>query len=177
MAAGIFEGHSRRIRSRDSLRIVFLILLIIWPLAEIAAAIVVANAIGVLWCILLLIASWPVGSWLMRAEGRAVLTRLRAALTNPSPRGPGSEVADGALALLAGPLLIVPGFITDLLGLALLVPAVRSRLAPALVHRLGDRLTRRAQRTGRRPRQPYDVDSTASDAPPTAPGDRPQLHG
>jgi UPF0716 protein FxsA len=156
---------------------VFLILLIAWPLAEIVAAIAVAHAIGVLWCILLLIASWPVGSWLMRAEGRAVLTRLRSALSGPSQPGAGSEVAAGALALLAGPLLIVPGFITDLLGLALLVPAVRNRLAPALVRRLGGDMSRRGQWGGRRPRQPYDIDSTAYDAAPTPPGDRSQLHG
>jgi UPF0716 protein FxsA len=144
-------------------------LFVLWPLVELAAAIAVAHAIGVLLTVLLLVAGWPVGTWLMRAEGRATLRRIRAALA--AGRSPGVEAVDGALALAAGPLLIVPGFITDVLGLALLVPPVR-RAAVALVARRGRRrFQRRGGGFGGGARRAYDVDSTARDL------DSPQLPG
>jgi UPF0716 protein FxsA len=141
--------------------------LILWPVAEIAAAIVVAHAIGVLLTVLLLIAGWPVGTWLMRAEGRATLRRIRAALA--AGRSPGPEAVDGALALAGGPLLIVPGFITDVLGLALLVPLVRRRAVALVVRRGRGRFGGRPGGSGAR--RDYDVDSTAHDL------DSPQLPG
>jgi UPF0716 protein FxsA len=148
-----------------------LALFILWPIAELAAAIAVAHAIGVLLTVLLLVAGWPVGTWLMRAEGRATLRRIRAALAAGRWAGGADTAVDGALALAGGPLLIVPGFITDVLGLALLVPLVR-RWAVALVVRRGRRRSqRRGGGFGGGSRRAYDVDSTARDL------DSPQLPG
>jgi UPF0716 protein FxsA len=146
-----------------------LALFILWPLAELVAAIAVAHAIGVLLTVLLLVAGLPVGTWLMRAEGRATLRRIRAALA--AGRSPGVEAVDGALALAGGPLLIIPGFITDVLGLALLVPLVRRRVVALLVRRGRGRFQRRGGGFGGGPRRSYDVDSTARDL------DSPQLPG
>lgn len=149
-----------------------LLVLVLWPLAELAAAIAVAHAIGVLWCVILLLAGWPAGSWLLRAEGRTTLRRFREALA--TGRAPGAEVADRALALLAGPLLIVPGFITDVIAVALLVRPLRRALAGRLMLGARSRFVARAAGFRRGARRPYDVDSTAHDA---GPSDRPQLHG
>src|SRR3979411_3258961 len=95
-------------------------LFVAWPIAELFVIIKVADAIGTLETIALLIASWPIGTWAMRSQGRAVWRRMSAAATAGRP--PGREVLDGALILIGGVLLMVPGFITDALGIALLLP-------------------------------------------------------
>ncbi len=153
----------------------FIAVFLVWVVAEIAAAVAVADLVGVLWCILLLLAGWPVGGWLLRAEGRAVLARLRDTLAAGRPPGPG--LLDGGLALLAGALFIVPGFVTDALALVLLVPAARRGLGRWLVAHAQSRLVSRAAHFARGARRDYDVDATASDATPRPRGDRPQLHG
>jgi UPF0716 protein FxsA len=139
----------------------FLVLLICWPVAELFVAIKVAEAIGVLLTILLLFASWPIGSWALRSQGRAAWRRLSVAVTEGRP--PGREVLDGALVLVGGVMLIIPGFITDVLGAAmLLLPsrAVFRRLLERNFH------SRAVSRTVRFTQRQYDVDSTAQDVEP-----------
>jgi UPF0716 protein FxsA len=140
---------------------VALLLLICWPIAELYVAIRVADAIGVLLTVILLIAGWPVGIWLVRAEGRTAWRRLRAAAIITG-RPPGREVLDGALILVGGSLLIVPGFITDVLGLLLLLPPTRWLARIGLVRNFQSRLVLRATRFGGPP-PTHDVDSTATD--------------
>ena len=147
---------------------VALLLLILWPLAELFVAIKVAEAVGVLLTVILLIAGWPVGLWLTKAEGRAAWRRLSAAVAAGRP--PGREVVDGALVLAGGVLLMIPGFITDVVGLALLAPT-RALARAAVMRNFQSRLVRAATRVARSPRSTYDVDSTATDL------ERPQLHG
>lgn len=142
---------------------VIALLMIAWPVVEILVAIKVAQLIGVLATILLLLAGWPVGIWVVRAEGRAAWRRLQAAVA--AGRRPAREVADGALALLGGTLLIVPGFITDFLALLLLAPPTRALARVALQHNIRGRFVTRV--AGTTPgRSAYDVDSTASDVDP-----------
>ncbi len=136
------------------------LLLILWPVAEIFVAIKIAEAIGVLATVLLLMAGWPVGVWLVRAEGRAAWGRLGSAVAAGRP--PGREVLDGALVLTGGGLLIVPGFITDVIGILLLAPPTRSLARSAIVRNFQSRLVVQATRFSRPP-SAYDVDSTASD--------------
>jgi UPF0716 protein FxsA len=144
-----------------------LLLVIAWPIAEVYVAIQIAEAIGVLWMLLLLIASWPIGGWALRSRGRAAWRRLGDAVAVGRP--PGREVLDGSLIVLGGMLLIVPGFITDALGALLLLPPTRTLLRRALVRNFQSRLVVRAARVTRRP-PAYDVDSTATDV------DQPRLH-
>jgi UPF0716 protein FxsA len=141
-----------------------LALFIFWLAAELLVAIQVASAIGVLATVVLLIAAWPVGSWALRSQGSAAWRRLAAALSEG--RTPTREVVDGALILAGGTLLMVPGFITDALGICLLLGPTRALLRPLLVRNLQSRLVARAVRFTRKP---YDVDSTARDI------DQPQL--
>jgi UPF0716 protein FxsA len=139
--------------------LIALALLILWPVAELLLAIKVAQLIGLLDTILLLIISWPIGVWAMRSQGRAVWRRLRAALAAGKP--PAEEVLEGALVLIGGVLMILPGFIGDVIGgLLLLGPSRR------LSRRVTARLARaRIIQAGRfaRPGQSYDVESTATD--------------
>jgi UPF0716 protein FxsA len=145
-----------------------LLLLILWPIAELFVAIKVAEAIGVLLTVVLLIIGWPLGLWLTKAQGGAAWRRLSAAVAEGRP--PGREAIDGALILLGGVMLIIPGFITDALGLCLLLPPTRRLARAAIARNFQSRLVVTATRFARSPRSSYDVDSTASDV------DRPQLH-
>jgi UPF0716 protein FxsA len=138
----------------------FLLLLLIWPIAEVFVAIKVADAIGVLYTLLLLIVTWPVGTWALRSQGRAAWRRLGDAIAAGRP--PGREVLDGALVLVGGVLLIIPGFITDAIGICLLLPPTRLLMRGLLVRNLQSRLVLQATRFSRQS-QPYDVESTATD--------------
>jgi UPF0716 protein FxsA len=143
-----------------------LLLLIAWPVAELFVVIKVAEAIGVLDTIVLLILGWPLGVWAIRTEGAAVLRRMTVAIAEQ--RTPAREVLDGVLVLLGGLLLIIPGFITDALGIVLLLPptriAARSILGRNLQSRFVTRTVRFASRSG-----PFDAEATATDI------DQPQL--
>jgi UPF0716 protein FxsA len=143
-----------------------LLLLVLWPVAELIVIIKVAEAIGVLLTLLLLLAGWPLGMWAIRAEGRGVLRRMAAAVNEG--RVPGREVLDGALVLLGGTLLMIPGFITDVIGLLLLLPPARIPLRRLLARNMRSSVVTQTVRFTTRGRA-YDVDSTASDV------DRPEL--
>jgi UPF0716 protein FxsA len=142
----------------------FLLILICWPIAELLVAIKVAEAIGVLLTVILLLAGWPLGLWLMRRQGREAWRRLSLAIQ--LGKAPGREVLHGVLVLLGGGLLIVPGFITDVLGLLLLTPPARRLAARGIVSNLQSRVVVTAARFGAaRAGGPnaYDVDSTATE--------------
>src|SRR5215212_7482050 len=137
-----------------------ILLFIAVPIAELFVIIQVGEAIGVWWTIGLLIADSVLGSWLMRHQGRTAWRRFNEALQ--AGRVPGREVLDGALVIFGGALLLTPGFITDVLGLALLIPPTR-----ALVRRvLARRLSQRVVVAGPRSRGEYDVEGTAVDVGP-----------
>jgi UPF0716 protein FxsA len=145
----------------------FLLVFVVWVLAEVFVAIKVAEAIGVLATVLLLLISWPVGWWALRAQGRLAWRRLGDAVAAGRP--PGREVLDGALVLLGGLLLIIPGFISDVVGVLALLPPTRALMRGHLARNLQSRLVVHATRFSGGSR-PYDVDSTATDV------DQPQLH-
>jgi UPF0716 protein FxsA len=113
--------------------------LVVVPLVEIYLLVQVGQVIGALPTIALLVAMSVVGGWLLRREGTRTWRAFRA--TIGSGRVPAREVADGALVIFGGALLLTPGFATDLLGLALVLPpsrAVFRRLLTGLVaSRLG----------------------------------------
>jgi UPF0716 protein FxsA len=137
-----------------------LALFIVVPLAELYVILKVGDAIGVLPTIALLAADSVLGSMLLRAQGRAVWRRFNETLAAGGM--PHREVMDGVLVIFGGAFLITPGFLTDIVGLVLLVPPTRALVRRLLVRRLGRRVT--VSGAG----QPYDVDGTATehDAPP-----------
>lgn len=121
--------------------------------AEVVAFTLLAQRIGIIWTLLLVMVTTPVGGWLLRREGVRGLRRLRAEVQAGRP--PGRAAAEGALGLVAALLLVLPGLVTDLIGLALLIRPVRAfaasrarglaerRMPPLLVGNLfGPRLVR-----------------------------------
>lgn len=100
-----------------------LVLFITVPLIEVWLIVSVGQRIGVLPTILILIAEAMLGSWLMRREGAKAWRALNDAFE--SGKMPAGELADAALILVGGVLLMLPGFLTDVFGLAFLLPVTR----------------------------------------------------
>lgn len=104
------------------------------PLAEIAGFVIVGRALGVALTLLLVLLSAVAGVALLRIKGLGVLRRVQEAAR--SGVDPGLDVIGGALIFIAAILLIVPGFLTDIVGLLLLLPPARRLLADALRTRM-----------------------------------------
>lgn len=131
-------AHKRRSRVLTSLTVAALIGV---PILEVWLLIQVGRWIGVLPTIGVLVAEAALGAWLMRREGQ----RAYAALTGAFATGrmPGRELADAALVLVGGVLLMLPGFATDVIGFVCLLPFTRGLarwLLTALVGRRIDQL-------------------------------------
>jgi UPF0716 protein FxsA len=145
-----------------------ILLFIVLPLAELYVILKVGDAIGVVWTILLLAADSLLGALLLRSQGRSVWRRFNTALAEG--KMPHREVMDGVLVIFGAAFLITPGFITDVIGLLLLVPPTRALIRSQVVRRLGRRVTVGVgSRPGRRRPRDYDVEGTAreyGDEPP-----------
>ena len=132
------------------------VLFIVIPLAELYAIYLVGDAIGVIPTLLLLAVDSIVGALLLKSQGRAVWRRFNEALA--SGRMPHREVQDGVLVIFGGAFLITPGFLTDVIGLLLLLPPTRAVLRRLIMRRVGRRVEMRvAQPRG------FDVEGTASE--------------
>src|SRR2546430_7520976 len=106
--------------------------LLVTAAVEIVLLVFVAHQIGVGLTVLLVLAGVLLGSWLLQREGVRAWRALRRAPSDGRPVG--SEVSDGLVGLLSALLLVGPGVVTDVVGLALLVPPVRPG-APGVVRR------------------------------------------
>ena len=157
--------------------LLLVLLFLVAPLVELAVIVQVAATVGVLNTIGLLIAVSILGAWLARREGLVTLQRIQVALG----RGeiPSREVADGALILLAGALMIAPGFVSDVVALLLLFPPTRAGFRTVLIKALAARGRARVTVIGaRRPGRAgpgaddiWDVDSWEDPPRPTVRGE------
>jgi UPF0716 protein FxsA len=144
--------------------LILLFLFLALPIAEIYVIIQVGDAIGVAPTIALLILDGFLGAALARSQSRAAWERFNLALTQG--RVPARETFDGAMIIVGGALLLAPGFITDIVGFALLIPPTR-----AVFRSVVARLAKRRVAFGwaipasgpRRPAGPrgYDYEGTA----------------
>ena len=112
--------------------ILILLAFILVPIAEIAVLVHVGGLIGTWQTIGLVVLTAAVGTALFRAQGFRILMRTQDVLAQGG--FPAKELFDGICVLVAGVLLLTPGFITDALGLALLVPGLRVWIGRALWH-------------------------------------------
>jgi UPF0716 protein FxsA len=101
----------------------FIVFLLLIPVAEIALFIQVGSRLGVGLTLLLVAVSAVVGIWLVRRQGFAAATRVQAMLARGE--SPALGMLEGLALLAAGVLLVLPGFLTDLVAFVLLIPPVR----------------------------------------------------
>lgn len=130
------------------------LLFLVVPLVELAIIIQVGSAIGTLDTVALLLLVSVAGGWLMKREGLGVVRRVQHQVQ--AGQVPGTALVDGFLVLLGGALMLTPGFLTDALGLSLLLPPVR-----ALVRRVAAGRIRVMALDNRRRGGPGDQDPGA----------------
>ena len=157
------------------------ILFIILPIAELYLIIQVGQAIGLLPTIAILIAGAVLGAALLRHQGRSAWRRFNLALAEKS--FPGKEVADGLMITFGGALLLTPGFITDIFGLALLLPPTRAVIQRVFFALVGSRFKlvgtvgsfgySQVRNRGSRATRSSDIDGTAHDVTDDERGDGP----
>lgn len=142
--------------------------LLVLPIIEIAIFIKVGQTIGLLQTLALIILAAVAGGLLLRQQGLSVLGQLRSNMSQG--RMPGRTIADAALIGVAAVLLVLPGFLTDIVALALMVPAVRGWLYGALARRVTVVTTtsgfRRPSESDNRVRGPGTIDLDDDDYRP-----------
>lgn len=123
-------------RRRGWVRPVLVASFVLVPLVEIWAILQVGQLVGPWWTIALLVLDSVIGAWLIKREGGRAWQALREALQQG--RMPAKEIADGALILIGGTLMLSPGFVLDIAGILLILPFTRPvarRLLTSVVER------------------------------------------
>jgi UPF0716 protein FxsA len=136
-------------RRRTGLGWLLVVLFVVMPLVEIYVIIQVGQAIGPWWTILLLVIDSILGTWLIGHEGARAWRALREALD--SGRMPARELADGALILIGGTLMLAPGFVTDAFGVLMILPFTRPVFRRLLTGLVTSRLVVMGPGAARRP--------------------------
>jgi UPF0716 protein FxsA len=140
----------------------FLLALLLLGAVELAVLVRVAGLLGVLPTLLLLVAVGLLGARLVRHQGLGTLARAQEALQAGRP--PVRELFDGACILVAGFLLVLPGFVSDILACVLLLPPVRRLLYNALTRRA--RVTTGPRDGERGPRHPAVIEGEYEEVEP-----------
>jgi UPF0716 protein FxsA len=118
-----------------------LVAFLVVPLLELYVILQVADVIGGWQTLAVLVLESLFGTWLVRREGRRTWRAFSAALE--ARRSPTREVADGALVIVGGTLLLTPGFLTDIFGFFFLLPPTRPLARRLLLRFAGRRVGRR----------------------------------
>lgn len=168
-------------RRARSVGLILLAGFIVVPLAEIAVLIEVGGWIGLGPTLALIVLTAVVGAWMLRRQGVAVLRRAQQQMQQGGV--PILEVFEGFCLVIAGALLLTPGFLTDTVGALLLLPAVRSFLYRRVRDRLEEQVRAGAPHAG--PGGPGGRDERPQDPPPVIdaefeeidPGDTPEPRG
>ena len=142
----------------------FALAFILVPVLEVLAFVEVGRTIGWVPALALLLATSLVGVRVLRIQGRSAIERVSLAISER--REPGRAAIDGLLGFLGAALLAIPGFVTDALGVILLLPLSRRIVGRRLSRHYGGRAMRFATTSARfaagaRGRPPADVDATA----------------
>lgn len=122
------------------LRSLLLVLMVALPFAEIFLLVQVGQAIGVWWTLAILIVEALLGAWLIQREGSRAWKALNGAFA--TGKMPAGELADTALILVGGVLLMMPGFISDIVGLVFLLPFTRPLARKALAYLVARRMAK-----------------------------------
>jgi UPF0716 protein FxsA len=158
--------------------LVLFVVFVVAPLVELYVIIQVAHEIGVLETIAALIIISAIGAWLVKTAGVSVLIRIQKQLS--AGRMPTNELVDGGILLFAGALMVAPGFVSDVLGILLVLPPTRAVVRRLVLRSYRARMARgdvgRWSNNRVWSRVVVDVDSYDDDEPPSS-GPRGELDG
>jgi UPF0716 protein FxsA len=144
-----------------------ILIFVVVPLAELYVIFRVGDAIGIPLTLVILVADSLIGSMLLKSQGRSVWRRFNE--TMQAGRIPHQEIVDGVLVIFGGAFLITPGFITDIIGVLLLLPPTRSLFRRLVQRQLGRRTVAAVADAGgpirarREPPPAWDVEGTANE--------------
>ena len=144
------------------------VIFIVVPIAELYVIYKVGDTIGIIPTLLLLAADSVLGSLLLRTQGRSVWRKFNEAMA--AGRVPTKELQHGVAVIFGGAFLITPGFLTDIVGVLLLLPPTRALILRLASRSMARRMSARvvvADGRGRAPRH-ADVEGTATEYPPEA---------
>ncbi len=110
----------------------FMLLLV--PIVEIGVFIAIGDRIGIFYTLLMILITAILGSILLRLEGFRVLNQIRTEMA--AGKIPAKELTSGVMILIAGVLLLTPGFVTDTIGFLLFLPPVRAAIRMFIVSRV-----------------------------------------
>jgi UPF0716 protein FxsA len=113
-------------------------LFIVVPFIELYVILQIGREIGAVWTIALLIFMSVAGAALVKREGFGVVRRAQQRME--AGQVPGRELVDGVMILFAGALLLTPGFLSDVVGILLLLPPIRATLRAAAIRALRKRM-------------------------------------
>lgn len=108
-----------------------LLFLVVVPFVEIYLLLQVGGIIGAVPTIFLVVLTAVLGAWLLKQQGLATLQRFQASLAQGTL--PAYEMVEGPILLVGGALLLTPGFITDIMGFACLIPQLRRKIAQYVI--------------------------------------------
>lgn len=135
---------------------ILVLLFLVVPIVELYVLIQVGEEIGALNTIGLLLVISVVGAWLAKREGLGVWRRIQEQVE--AGKVPGADLVDAFLILLAGALLLTPGFVTDVLAIALLLPPTRALVRRTMRKRYMGRFEGLGGVERRTRRPPPDID-------------------
>lgn len=155
--------------------LIIVALLITVPIVEIAVLIAIGRVIGLGWTLVLMLATSALGGWLLRREGGRAWRAFQTDLAEGRPPGPAAT--DGMLVLLGGVFMLIPGFVSDLIGALFLIPPTRRVARGLALGVLASRISSPAAMTLFGPRrvrvrQPYGPPPGPRTGPSSAPGGR-----
>jgi len=168
--------------ARRPIGVILVAAFIIVPLAEIAVLIEVGGWLGLGPTLALIVLTAAVGTWMLRRQGFAVLRRAQQQMQQGAL--PIAEVFEGFCLVIAGALLLTPGFLTDAVGALLLLPPVRALLYRKVRHQLEEQVppgptsTHDDSADRRRDSRPQDQPPVVDvDFEEIEPGDMPEPRG
>lgn len=138
------------------------------PILEIYLIVQLGQLIGAAWTLAILVGEALLGLWLMRREGTRAWKALNESFA--SGKTPSGELADTALVLVGGVLLVVPGFVTDIFGLLFLVPFTRPLARKVLAFFVARRMSRLGMAYRRRDVTVIEGETVPDPQPPAGSG-------
>ena len=124
-------------RNRKNVPLLIIIGFCLWVWAELAALVAIGGELGVLLTIAGIFVTAMVGIWLLRNQGRAIMSSLQAQLA--CGEAPVASLAAGTSIMAGAVLMLIPGYLTDAIGLVMFLPVIRTLIGASLLKWLTNR--------------------------------------